>query len=71
MISTGNRNPRYDGVSVPTSPAPSTLYPTDPPIIPATAASQVDGANARVVGVGGRASRLPPRCPGWGGSAAP
>ena len=37
MISAGYRNPLYDGAPVPTSPAPSTLYPTDPQIIPATA----------------------------------
>jgi hypothetical protein len=37
MISAGYRNPLYDGAPVPTSPAPSTLYPTDPPILPATA----------------------------------
>jgi hypothetical protein len=37
-------NPLYDGAPVPTSPAPSMLYPTNLPIIPATAAAQVDGA---------------------------
>jgi hypothetical protein len=44
MISAGKQNPLDDGVAVPTNPAPSTLYPTNPPIIPATAAAQVDGA---------------------------
>src|SRR6185312_10907390 len=44
MISAGNRNPLYDGVPVPTSPAPSTLHTDDQPISPTTAAAQVDGA---------------------------
>jgi hypothetical protein len=45
MISTGKRIPLYNGAPVPTSPAPSTPYPTNPPIIPATATTQVDGAS--------------------------
>ena len=36
MISTGKRNPLYDGAPVPTIPAPSTLHADDPPIIPVT-----------------------------------
>jgi putative transposase len=46
---------------VPTSPAPSTLYPTNPPIIPATAAAQVDNAPTRPSGSGVRSSGRPTR----------